>query len=70
MRKLPRDGTAYLFVPSAVENEEMCLVESFGSLKTIEEIIESRSSSFCLYSPPHFQEDILHRHQNMEEEFI
>lgn len=69
-RKLPRDGMAYSFVPGAVANEEMCSGESFGSLKTIEEIIESHSSSFCLSSPPHFQEDILHRRQNMEEEFI
>lgn len=69
-RKLPRDGMPYSFVPGTVANEEMCSGESFGSLKTIEEIIESHSSSFCLSSPPHYQEDILHRRQNLEEEFM
>lgn len=68
--KLPREGMAYSFVPGTVANEEMCSGESFGSLKTIEEIIESHSSSFCLSSPPHYQEGILHRRQNLEEEFM
>lgn len=68
--KLPKEGMTYLCVPGTVANEEMCSGESFGSLKTIEEIIESHSSSFCLSSPPHYQEDILHRRQNLEEEFM
>lgn len=40
------------------------------SLIAIDEIMESRSSSIHHGSPPHYQEDILHRRQNLEEEFL
>ncbi|CAA2975128.1 Binding, isoform 1 [Olea europaea subsp. europaea] len=36
----------------------------------IDDIIVSRSSSACPGSPPHYQADILHRRQNLEEEFL
>ncbi|KAL2461809.1 Outer arm dynein light chain 1 protein [Abeliophyllum distichum] len=36
----------------------------------IDDIMESRSSSACLGSPPHYQADILHRRHNLEEEFL
>ncbi|KAF8378601.1 hypothetical protein HHK36_029949 [Tetracentron sinense] len=39
-------------------------------LAVIDEIMESHSSSACPGSPPHYQEDILHRRHNLEEEFM
>ncbi|KAH6761459.1 Outer arm dynein light chain 1 protein [Perilla frutescens var. hirtella] len=36
----------------------------------INDIIGSHSSSACPASPPHYQEDILHRRHNLEEEFL
>ncbi|XP_077236050.1 outer arm dynein light chain 1 protein isoform X2 [Tasmannia lanceolata] len=39
-------------------------------LTAIDEIMESRSSSIHPGSPPHYQEDILHRRHNLEEEFM
>lgn len=41
-----------------------------SSSVAIDDIIESRSSSACPGSPPHYQADILHRRQNLEEEFL
>ncbi|KAL6001406.1 hypothetical protein ACLOJK_007140 [Asimina triloba] len=43
---------------------------SMTSLTAIDEIMESRSSSIHPGSPPHYQEDILHRRHNWEEEFL
>ncbi|KAL9170195.1 hypothetical protein ABFS82_04G128600 [Erythranthe guttata] len=37
---------------------------------SINDISGSHSSSACLGSPPHYQEDILHRRHNLEEEFL
>lgn len=36
----------------------------------INDIMGSHSSSACPASPPHYQEDILHRRHNLEEEFL
>lgn len=36
----------------------------------IDDIIESQASSACPGSPPYYQEDILHRRQFLEEEFL
>uniref|UniRef100_A0A1D1XYS2 Serine/threonine-protein kinase 11-interacting protein n=2 Tax=Anthurium amnicola TaxID=1678845 RepID=A0A1D1XYS2_9ARAE len=41
-----------------------------ASLTAFEEIMESRLSSHNPGSPPHYQEDILHRRQNMEDDFL
>ncbi|KAL4196789.1 hypothetical protein AMTRI_Chr04g247990 [Amborella trichopoda] len=43
---------------------------STKSMTSFDEIMESRSSSVFLASPPHYREDILHRRQNLEEEFM
>ncbi|PSR84675.1 Serine/threonine-protein kinase 11-interacting protein [Actinidia chinensis var. chinensis] len=37
---------------------------------TIDDIVESNTPSVCPGSPPHYQEDILHRRQNLVEEFL
>lgn len=39
-------------------------------ITAIDDIVESHSSSIAPGSPPHYQEDILHRRQNLEEEFL
>ncbi|MQL76968.1 hypothetical protein Taro_009380 [Colocasia esculenta] len=39
-------------------------------LTAIEEIMESRQSSLSPGSPPHYQEDILHHRQNLEDESL
>ncbi|GAB4850518.1 hypothetical protein Ancab_029828 [Ancistrocladus abbreviatus] len=39
-------------------------------LTVISDIMESQSSSACHGSPPHYQEDILHRRHYLEEEFL
>lgn len=51
-------------------NEDTERHNNMASLTSIEEIIFSRQSSLCPVSPPHYQEDILHRRQNLEEEFL
>ncbi|CAA6664810.1 unnamed protein product [Spirodela intermedia] len=51
-------------------NEDTERHNNLVSLTSIEEIIFSRQSSLCPVSPPHYQEDILHRRQNLEEEFL
>ncbi|KVI07838.1 uncharacterized protein LOC112512622 isoform X3 [Cynara cardunculus var. scolymus] len=43
---------------------------SFVPLDTLDDIIEARSPSAYAGSPPHYQEDILHRRHNLEEEFL
>ncbi|GLJ13675.1 hypothetical protein SUGI_0217970 [Cryptomeria japonica] len=53
-----------------ITDEEISLDKSLDSLKAIDEIMESRSSSYCHSSPPHYKKDILHRRQNLEEEFM
>ncbi|KAG9445006.1 hypothetical protein H6P81_016346 [Aristolochia fimbriata] len=42
----------------------------FTSLKAIDEIMVSRMPSLLPSSPPHYEEDILHRRQGLEEEFM
>lgn len=39
-------------------------------LTTIDDVNGSRSSSICPTSPPHFQEDLLHRRHNLVEEIL
>ncbi|CAK9158641.1 unnamed protein product [Ilex paraguariensis] len=39
-------------------------------LTAIDDIMDSYTSSPCPGSPPHYQEEILHRRQNLEEEFL
>ncbi|KAF5767543.1 putative leucine-rich repeat domain superfamily [Helianthus annuus] len=39
-------------------------------LDTVSDIIEAHSPSVYTGSPPHYQEDILHRRHNLEEEFL
>ncbi|XP_061354647.1 uncharacterized protein LOC133299228 isoform X3 [Gastrolobium bilobum] len=43
---------------------------SISPLTTINDISESQSSSACPTSPPHFQEDLLHRRQHLIEEIL
>ncbi|KAF5803709.1 putative leucine-rich repeat domain superfamily [Helianthus annuus] len=47
-----------------VEGPEMTIVD------TMDDSIEAQSPSVYAGSPPHYQEDILHRRQNLEEEFL
>ncbi|KAI7740175.1 hypothetical protein M8C21_004702 [Ambrosia artemisiifolia] len=47
-----------------VEGHEMAILD------TVEDGIDARSPSVYAGSPPHYQEDILHRRQNLEEEFL
>ncbi|GAA0186858.1 scaffold/adaptor protein [Lithospermum erythrorhizon] len=49
---------------------ERVTVPNTSSLTPINDAIESQSSSLCPGSPPHYQEDILHRRQFLEEEFL
>lgn len=41
-----------------------------SALSAIDDIAESHSSSACPASPPHYQEDILHRRHNLVEEIL
>lgn len=43
---------------------------SVSSTTAINDIMGTHSSSACPASPPHYQEDILHRRHNLEEEFL
>jgi len=43
---------------------------NFSPLTTIHDISGSQSSSACPASPPHFQEDLLHRRQHLVEEIL
>ncbi|XP_040871703.1 uncharacterized protein [Glycine max] len=43
---------------------------NFSPLSTIHDISGSQSSSACPTSPPHFQEDLLHRRQHLVEEIL
>lgn len=69
MEKLTR-GNAISSLHGNLTDEENSLDKSLNSLKAIDEILESRSSSYCHSSPPHYKKDILHRRQNIEEEFM
>uniref|UniRef100_A0A166BTS3 Serine/threonine-protein kinase 11-interacting protein n=1 Tax=Daucus carota subsp. sativus TaxID=79200 RepID=A0A166BTS3_DAUCS len=52
------------------ENDGVTMKRTVRPLAAIDEIMESQSSTACLSSPPHYQEDILHRRQNLEEELF
>lgn len=52
------------------EGDILSAKSSFTTLAAIDDIMESHSSSACPGSPPHYQEDILHRRHNLEEEFL
>nr|XP_025690982.1 uncharacterized protein LOC112792107 isoform X2 [Arachis hypogaea] len=43
---------------------------NISPLTTINDVYGSQSSSVCPSSPPHFQEDLFHRRQHMEEEIL
>ncbi|RDX91350.1 Serine/threonine-protein kinase 11-interacting protein, partial [Mucuna pruriens] len=43
---------------------------NMSPLSTIHDVSESQSSSACPSSPPHFQEDLLHRRQHLVEEIL
>ncbi|XP_068471447.1 uncharacterized protein [Phaseolus vulgaris] len=43
---------------------------NMSPLTTIHDVSESQSSSACPPSPPHFQEDLLHRRQHLVEEIL
>lgn len=62
-----------------INNEGSISVDAGNNLSTenltvpstaINDIMGSHSSSACPASPPHYQEDILHRRHNLEEEFL
>ncbi|XP_075514397.1 uncharacterized protein LOC142549363 isoform X1 [Primulina tabacum] len=56
---------------SLVSGEDNISTENLISPSNgINSIMRSRSSSACPTSPPHYQEDILHRRQNLEEELL
>ncbi|KAK3026257.1 hypothetical protein RJ639_041633, partial [Escallonia herrerae] len=52
------------------EDDRMSAKNGVTHLAAIDDIIGSNSSSVCPGSPPHYQEDILHRRHNLEEEFL
>ncbi|KAK2982686.1 hypothetical protein RJ640_010852, partial [Escallonia rubra] len=52
------------------EDDRMSAKNGVTQLAAIDDIIGSNSSSVCPGSPPHYQEDILHRRHNLEEEFL
>ncbi|XP_057474150.1 uncharacterized protein LOC130762497 isoform X2 [Actinidia eriantha] len=57
--------------PSAVNGDErMDAKISNACNSTIDDIVESNTLSVCPGSPPHYQEDILHRRHNLVEEFL
>lgn len=62
-----------------INNEGSISVDAGNNLSTenitvpstaVNDIMGSHSSSACPASPPHYQEDILHRRHNLEEEFL
>ncbi|XP_076906469.1 uncharacterized protein LOC143562594 [Bidens hawaiensis] len=59
----PKDEGASSNNGIKVEGPEMSILETV-------DIIEARSPSVHAGSPPRYQEDILQRHQNLEEEFL
>ncbi|KAK4410806.1 Serine/threonine-protein kinase-interacting protein, partial [Sesamum angolense] len=65
------DAGKLRFNSLAVVREDNASTENTMSASTaINDIMSSHSSSARLGSPPHYQEDVLHRRQNLEEEFL
>ncbi|KAI3784292.1 hypothetical protein L1987_43389 [Smallanthus sonchifolius] len=60
----PEDGWTSSNTGNKVEGPEMTILDTVG------DSIELRSPSVYAGSPPHYQEDILHRRHNLEEEFL
>ncbi|KAI3776402.1 hypothetical protein L1987_46183 [Smallanthus sonchifolius] len=60
----PEDGGTSSNTGNKVEGPEMTILDTVG------DSIEPRSPSVYAGSPPHYQEDILHRRHNLEEEFL
>ncbi|KAI3746032.1 hypothetical protein L6452_08447 [Arctium lappa] len=65
--KFGEEGT---FSNNGIKVEMTSSNSSFMPLDTLDDIIEARSPSAYAGSPPHYQEDILHRRHNLEEEFL
>lgn len=63
-------GSSHLDSCTVPAVDKMREKKSVRPLAAIDDIMESYSSSACLGSPPHYQEDILQRRQNLEEEFL
>ncbi|XP_071903402.1 uncharacterized protein [Coffea arabica] len=53
-----------------MDKEHPKSLKNQGSMSAIDNMVESNSSSIAPGSPPHYQQDILHRRQNLEEEFL
>lgn len=61
----------YYLDPLAVAGAEKIVANNIITLRNaIGDIMESRSPSICPGSPPHYQQDILHRRNYLEEEFL
>nr|XP_027191193.1 uncharacterized protein LOC101491780 isoform X2 [Cicer arietinum] len=54
----------------ATQGHRMTENVNISPLTTINDIYGSQSSSICPTSPPHFQEDLLHRRHNLVEEIL
>ncbi|XP_068661194.1 uncharacterized protein [Aristolochia californica] len=57
-------------ISNSVEGDKTDSAINLTSLKAIDEIMISHMSSLHSSSPPHYEEDILHRRQGLEEEFM
>lgn len=64
------DESSYFVSYAVQEDNTVKMKRTVRPLAAIDEIMESQSSTACLSSPPHYQEDILHRRQNLEEELF
>lgn len=65
-----KDESSYLVSCAVQEDNRVRMKRTVRHLAAIDEIMESQSSTAGLSSPPHYQEDILHRRQNLEEELF
>ncbi|KAK1357905.1 hypothetical protein POM88_051161 [Heracleum sosnowskyi] len=65
-----KDESSYLVSCAVQGDNRVRMKRTVSPLAAIDEIMESQSSTACLSSPPHYQEDILHRRQNLEEELF
>ncbi|KAL8132792.1 uncharacterized protein LOC141712240 isoform X2 [Apium graveolens] len=65
-----KDESSYLVSCAVQEDNTVRMKRTIRPLAAIDEIMESQSSTACLGSPPHYQKDILHRRQNLEEELF
>ncbi|XP_011084080.1 uncharacterized protein LOC105166430 [Sesamum indicum] len=55
---------------AVVRGDNASTENAMSASTAINDIMSSHSSSARLGSPPHYQEDVLHRRQNLEEEFL